>query len=272
VYSTHDLHAWPEMYFEGTGWVRFEPTPADRALAVPDYTSEAVPAPRPNQGPTSAPGNLPQGQNRIDRQTTPVDTAGPRARHSGLDRSDLVAGILAAIGLVALALAPRVSRVWVRRRGWTRAASPGDIAEAAWSELRDTARDLRLPWDDSVTLRTRARGLVDSFGPPGTGRHGAPRTLARGAAADPEAAEALERLVVFVERARYARTVEAARDVPDDVSRCVQAMRAGASRRQRVLADWLPASLLAGLGDAGPRARAAAELSMAGQPGVDHAI
>jgi transglutaminase-like putative cysteine protease len=272
VYSTHDLHAWPEMYFEGTGWVRFEPTPADRALAVPDYTSEAVPAPRPNQGPTSAPGNLPQGQNRIDRQTAPVNTAGPRARHTGLDRSDLTAGILAAIGLVALALAPRGSRVWVRRRRWARAASPGEIAEAAWSELRDTARDLRLPWDDSVTLRTRARGLVGSFGLPGAGRHGAPRTPARGAAANPEAAEALERLVVFVERARYARTVEAARDVPDDVSRCVHAMRAGASRRQRVLADWLPASLLAGLGDAGPRARAAAEASMAGQPGVDHAI
>ncbi|MFD0890081.1 transglutaminaseTgpA domain-containing protein, partial [Streptosporangium algeriense] len=25
---THDSHAWPELYFEGTGWLRFEPTPA----------------------------------------------------------------------------------------------------------------------------------------------------------------------------------------------------------------------------------------------------
>ncbi|MGM3293757.1 transglutaminase-like domain-containing protein, partial [Escherichia coli] len=27
VYSTDDLHAWPELYFAGQGWVRFEPTP-----------------------------------------------------------------------------------------------------------------------------------------------------------------------------------------------------------------------------------------------------
>ena len=23
----HDAHAWPEVFFQGTGWVRFEPTP-----------------------------------------------------------------------------------------------------------------------------------------------------------------------------------------------------------------------------------------------------
>ena len=34
VYSSRDLHAWPEMYFGGIGWVRFEPTP-QRAITVP---------------------------------------------------------------------------------------------------------------------------------------------------------------------------------------------------------------------------------------------
>ncbi len=29
-YSAHDMHAWPELYFQGSGWVRFEPTPATR--------------------------------------------------------------------------------------------------------------------------------------------------------------------------------------------------------------------------------------------------
>ncbi len=31
VYSAHDLHAWPELYFDGYGWVMFEPTPATEA-------------------------------------------------------------------------------------------------------------------------------------------------------------------------------------------------------------------------------------------------
>src|SRR5690606_36499419 len=28
VVRSRDAHAWPELYFQGTGWVRFEPTPA----------------------------------------------------------------------------------------------------------------------------------------------------------------------------------------------------------------------------------------------------
>ena len=34
--DSHDLHAWPELYFEGVGWVPFEPTPG-RGI-VPDYS------------------------------------------------------------------------------------------------------------------------------------------------------------------------------------------------------------------------------------------
>ncbi|MFI2708290.1 transglutaminaseTgpA domain-containing protein, partial [Nocardioides sp. CER28] len=37
-YSTHDMHAWPELFFSGAGWVRFEPTPAARVADVPAYT------------------------------------------------------------------------------------------------------------------------------------------------------------------------------------------------------------------------------------------
>ena len=36
VYSSHDMHAWPELYFEGAGWMRFEPTPADQARTRAD--------------------------------------------------------------------------------------------------------------------------------------------------------------------------------------------------------------------------------------------
>ena len=33
-----DAHAWPELYFEGAGWVRFEPTPSRGS--VPDYAQQ----------------------------------------------------------------------------------------------------------------------------------------------------------------------------------------------------------------------------------------
>src|SRR5690606_28719934 len=42
VFSAHDLHAWPELYFEGAGWVRFEPTPGSRSGGAPDYTRERL--------------------------------------------------------------------------------------------------------------------------------------------------------------------------------------------------------------------------------------
>ena len=36
--SIRDMHAWPELYFAGYGWVRFEPTPASVTGAAPSWT------------------------------------------------------------------------------------------------------------------------------------------------------------------------------------------------------------------------------------------
>jgi len=65
--TTHDAHAWPLLYFDGFGWVRFEPTPsivAGGRAATPPWTvapatssgaSGAAGSAKPATGPTPAP-------------------------------------------------------------------------------------------------------------------------------------------------------------------------------------------------------------------------
>ena len=273
VYSSHDLHAWPEMYFDGVGWVRFEPTPGIRATAVPGYTRQDV-NPSDPANPTTSTAPLPNQQNRIDQPSASA-AAGSGSGGGGGNLDGLLAGLVVALVAGLLALLPRTARSWTRRRRWEAATSPALLAEASWAEVRDTAVDLGIAWDDSVSVRRRARDLVRSFGRPGAGEDALTRAEARGPDANPEAARSLERLVRLVEMARYAREVPpssaevaAARD---DVDACVAALRAGASRQSRTRATWLPASLTArwGAADRARRRRAGSRLD---ELGVDHAI
>jgi transglutaminase-like putative cysteine protease len=248
VYSAHDLHAWPEMYFDDVGWVRFEPTPGDRAASVPGYTTGSFDTPEPSAAPTaSAPAQQPDDAGRKLRETDLSSPAGGGGDSGGGLWRVLVGGLL----LIVLLLAPRVLRETVRRRRWSVARTPADIAEAGWRELRDTALDLRLPWDDAVTLRTRARSLSGFFGRT-TETQQADLQLRRGLRGphtNPMAVEALQRLVRDVELARYSRghgqaTGRSRQDVESDVDTCTEALRAGSSSKRRRSARWLPASLL----------------------------
>lgn len=65
--DARDAHAWPELYFEGLGWVPFEPTPS-RGV-VPEYATEA-----------STTGNLSTNTDEKDVPSTaptPVPTTAP---------------------------------------------------------------------------------------------------------------------------------------------------------------------------------------------------
>ena len=37
IVKASDAHAWPELFFQGYGWLRFEPTPGARAGTPPPY-------------------------------------------------------------------------------------------------------------------------------------------------------------------------------------------------------------------------------------------
>jgi transglutaminase-like putative cysteine protease len=271
VYSTRDLHAWPEMYFGGVGWVRFEPTPQDRTGSVPSYTTQQV-----DRAPESSTSSLPSAAASVNRQdrTTANQTADQQTGDGSSSAGRVVAGALGGLLLAALVLlAPRSLRSLVRRRRWAGAKGPGQWAEAGWREIRDTATDLAIAWDDRVTLRRAAAQLRSGFGRPEGADPATAVAARRGPDADPDATSALSRLVLLLERARYARELPAdvttLEEVKADVEACVSAMRAGAGRGRRARATWLPRSLL---GWTGRHRRTGPPAPLLGEQGVDRTV
>ncbi|GAB3782432.1 DUF3488 and transglutaminase-like domain-containing protein [Nocardioides pacificus] len=249
-YSAWDMHAWPELFFPGAGWVRFEPTPPTRANSVPPYTRQQVaPAPEPSAQPSQsqrqAPSQAPSA--RVAPSDAPVpETAAGSDGDEGLPWGTIMAVGLALVLLTILALLPRGLRRAHRTRRWT-AGDP----DSAWTELRASVLDLGLGWPEGLSPRA-TRDVVARWLAPVAARateQGAdevplerPR---RGPETAPEAAEALDRLTAAVERQRYARsgsTVDAA-SLHRDVDHCVASLTAGVSRSSRTRAAWWPRSV-----------------------------
>lgn len=161
--SSENLHAWPELYFEGVGWTRFEPTPgrgevpqylaaAEDDPATPDV-NEANPTPTPTAAPTStAAPVIPE-----DEQETASGAAAAR------DMTALWALVIA-LGIALVLLLPAIWRLARRanRRGiMHRGPLP---ASAGWHEIADTARDLGYEGAVSGTPRELTADLLPILG------------------------------------------------------------------------------------------------------------
>jgi hypothetical protein len=240
VFSSHDMHAWPEVYFRGSGWVRFEPTPATRTGVAPSYTAARVQKPHnPQGGPTSAGG----------RVTTDPASAGSKQHDHSLQTAGTASSHVpwTAIALVVLVLAALLAACFVPgavRRGRRRQRLEGG-AEDAWHELRDTAVDLGVAWPTSRSPHETGHLLSSWFGPE---PDGAPLVRPpRGRGLAPGADDALDRIVLLLERVRYARYAD---DVPgalaDDVRLVISALEHGSTSGQLRRARWFPRSLFGG--------------------------
>ncbi|MCW2792178.1 MAG: t, partial [Nocardioides sp.] len=112
-YSAHDLHAWPELFFPGSGWVRFEPTPAGRAENVPGYTTAVVPSIE-SPGPTGIPepsDELPsRGASSSASPTEATAVDAPNDSGSGFPWLPVLGGLGAGAVAALLLLLPRVLR------------------------------------------------------------------------------------------------------------------------------------------------------------------
>ncbi len=224
VFSSYDLHAWPEIYFAGAGWTKFEPTPGDRPSSQPpSYTLGTVP--QPTEAPSPTASASPGDPEPTKPTAAPTSRDANAAADAGSSVGIWLAGAAGVLVLVGLVLAPRTGRSLARRRRWSD-GSAAERVEAAWAEVRCTALDLGLGWDDGATLRRRARGLLPALG------------------GDPAAATALEGLVLLLERARYSRAGVADAGAAVERSQVVvAALLAASSPWQRRRATWLPRSL-----------------------------
>jgi transglutaminase-like putative cysteine protease len=248
VVRTKDTHAWPELYFAGIGWLRFEPTPAggggQGSATVPDYTSpQLLPGAPTGESTTRLPstGETPGGRSATSpgsvphHRTDPLDRGGSAGALPPRHQGGIPIGWLLALLAVALLLAiPATLHRLARVRRWTRAATDADIAHAAWDELRVAAVDFGLPWRAGDSPRAAGRRLLGA------------RPL------DETTAAALARIVRAEELARYAPVPGPATGLRDDARSVRAALAARAGRRDRWRARVLPPSataLLRHLGD-----------------------
>lgn len=142
-----DAHAWPELYFPGEGWVRFEPTPAVQTGNPPSYADV-------NAGQIPNPGNIPVPTTAPSTPAQPIDPDDP-FDNPALTPEDEAGVPWWAIVVVVVLIAAAVAGTFVlRRRSAAKAAAHGP--EAAWSALRERLpEDLR--WSLTLTPHEAAQ-------------------------------------------------------------------------------------------------------------------
>jgi len=238
--DARDAHAWPELYFEGLGWVPFEPTPS-RGV-VPDYATES-----------SVAGNLSTNTDEKETLTTPApvatapipvpDVGAPATGSASVNPLPAIgaaaAGLLLLLGFLC---SPRLSRAVLRRRRLNVKAKddpeglpPGykdPAPELAWAELQDLASDYGIPSSPSETPRHFSGRLRSSA------------ALGESGGLDDAAHHAVASLTADFERQRYGRLAVAAPAAAPRIAVVRESLRNNARWLVRFRADWLPPSMM----------------------------
>ncbi|MDT9694457.1 DUF3488 and transglutaminase-like domain-containing protein [Streptomyces sp. P17] len=233
-----DAHAWPELYYEGVGWTRFEPTPSRGS--VPSYTQTDTPGStlpdvaRPSQSASSAPSAAPSESESCAAGGNP-ELCASESPQAALAKDDdgpkwyvVLAWSLAGLAALLIPLSPMLWRLRtrvVRLGGHGRGEA--DVAPhilAVWQELTDTAWDFGIAPDESQTPRKAAARIVR------LGHLG------------PEAAASVHRVADAVEQVLYAPRPRPTAGLAEDVRRVVASLRTTLSRGTRLRALFMPRS------------------------------
>ncbi|MFF7839065.1 DUF3488 and DUF4129 domain-containing transglutaminase family protein [Streptomyces ossamyceticus] len=245
-----DAHAWPELYFEGVGWTRFEPTP--NRGTTPEYTQpessgdNGLPdVPRPSESASTAPSAAPSESESCTAQQVRLEGGCSSESAAALPGSDdeesgfwglvffspwtllIVPGALA---LLALPLLPMLWRMRMRSvRLGAHGRTPAEAAAHAlgvWQEVTDTAWDYGIAPDESRTPRKAAVRIV---------------RLGR---LEPPAEAAVHRLAAAVEQVLYAPQPQVPAGLAQDAHDVTAGLRAQVGRWPHLRALFLPRSTI----------------------------
>ncbi|MDH6519675.1 transglutaminase-like putative cysteine protease [Streptomyces sp. SAI-208] len=242
-----DAHAWPELYFEGVGWTRFEPTPTRGTVppyTVPDATGSVDPGvARPSAGSSTAPSASPSASESCSAQLRKLeacDSASPAAAAAKGGGGPwwtvqgqwwylkLLFWVFAGLLVLLIPSAPMLLRLRTRsvRLGGHGRSDAGAAAHtlAAWQELTDTAWDFGILPDDSQTPRMAAARIV------------------RLGHLDATAAASVHRVADAVEQVLYAPRPRLTAGLAQDVHRVIAGLRGSVSRGTRARALIAPRS------------------------------
>ena len=173
-----DAHAWPEVFFEGVGWIAFEPTPrTDRFAVAPSYTdrnpssSAAISDGLANLGGQIGSGAQSNGDEPLFGPGRQREEVAPDIRFDGQPQEDVVSdswkkpfariALLAIGGLVLFLLAVPSLKEWRARRRYRRAATPAGRASAAFAQFEEEAAELATRRRRSESAPAYARRVSD---------------------------------------------------------------------------------------------------------------
>ena len=223
-----DAHAWPELFFQGIGWLRFEPTPSGTQNTIaPQYSlapttpGDDTPSTNSATGTGTASATRPGGRNDPGA-TDPASSSGggstfdtwfgPRTRTTVLW---VVLGLL--IGILGSLAVPLAARSRLRRR-LRHAPDESTRVEIEWQAMIERIGDL---------------GVIP---PRGSTPRQAGRFYQREAYLEGDQTEALHRVVSGVERSRYAPPGATIADIRIDTHTVVKAVSGVRRRKDRLRA------------------------------------
>ena len=219
---TNQMHAWPELYFQNYGWVRFEPTAA--VAPAPAWTNKKTTAPSPSHAPSSSPTPSAQTSTPASPEPSPsaADTPTPTSRPAPISATDQErfnwAPLIAVLVVLVILVLPMLIRMLIFRRRITR----GSIADI-WREAHDLWIDHGLAWPDG-TPRRQAIALTTDM--------------------DPNTAEAVNKLALAEERDRWSGKAGHYDSSIDDLGTVRDWLAQTHTPRPHWLAIWLPTSLV----------------------------